>query len=361
MLRGGGILVAVAIAVAAFAACGSGDKAAPAASVPSEPPKVTASDLGQLVISGIRGTRASSALKRRVRRGDVAGVIVMGDNIKSVAQIRALTRSLRSAADAGRQLPPLVLVDQEGGTVKRFASAAPNRSAQSMSRLSLTNIERAGRATARDLADRGVNVDLAPVADVVTNRGNFLGTRAFSGTASQVGDRACAFAAGLTGLGVGATLKHFPGLGAAGDINTDDGSVRINAPKEQLSAGWTAYRSCGAAPLTLAMIASASYPRAYGSRQAVVNPAVYKDLRGLIGASGVIVTDALNAVAVKNIRSIDVRAIDAGADLLLHMDESSAAKATGRLRAAMRSGSLEERELSAKVARVKALRESLGD
>lgn len=348
--------MAVAIAVAAFAACGSGDKAAPAASVPSEPPKVTASDLGQLVISGIRGTRASSALKRRIRRGDVAGVIVMGNNIKSVSQVQSLTRSLRSAAQAGGQLPPLVLVDQEGGTVKRFASAAPSRSARSMSRLSLANIERAGRVTANDLEDRGVNVDLAPVADVVTKRGNFLGTRAFAGSAAQVGERACAFAAGLTGAGVGATLKHFPGLGAAGDVNTDDGSVRIDATKSQLSAGWTAYETCGNAPRTLAMIASAAYPRAYGSRQAVVNPAVYSDLRGLIGTNGVIVTDALNAVAVKKIRSIDVRAVSAGADLLLHMDERSAARATSRLRAAFKSGRIAQAEAADSVQRVKVLR-----
>ena len=358
MLRGGSLLALALVALTALVACGSGDKANPAAAPPATaPPAVSSADLGSLVISGIKGTRASTALKRRIRRGDVAGVIVMGVNVKSLGQVRSLTRSLRAAARAGGQLPPLVMVDQEGGIVKRFATAAPNRSARSMSRLSLKNIERIGAATASDLLDRGVNVDLAPVADVVTKRRNFLGTRAFGGSPAEVAERACAFSAGLTGAGVASSLKHFPGLGAAADVNTDDGGVRIAASREQLTAGWGAYERCGDAPLTTIMVSSAVYPRAYGSRQALINPAVYRDLRAMTDA--VVVTDALNAVAVKRIRSLDMRAIAAGADLLLHLDERSAARATTRLRAALRAGRLKQSDVADSVQRVRALRAEL--
>lgn len=355
MLRGS-LLVLALVALTALVACGSGETAKSAA--PAPPPAVTRADLGELVISGIKGTRASSALKRRIRRGDVAGVIVMGDNVKSVGQMRSLTRSLRAAARAGGQLPPLVMVDQEGGTVKRFASAAPKRSARSMSSLDLLAIEKIGEATSRDLRDRGVNIDLAPVADVVTQRGNFLGTRAFRGSAAQVADRSCAFANGLTATGVGATLKHFPGLGAAGAVNTDDGSVRINATRAQIARGWTAYRQCGNDPLTSVMVSSASYPRAFGSRQAVVNPRVYDELRGSVGFKGVVMTDALNAVAVKNIRRVDTRAVAAGADLLLHLDERSAARATKNLRAAFAAGTLKQSDVADSVERVRTLRKT---
>ncbi len=311
------------------------------------------------MISGIRGTKASAALKRRVRRGDVAGVIVMGANIKSVKQVRSLTHSLRKAAKAGGQLSPIVMVDQEGGSVKRFASAAPNRSANSMSRLSESAISRIGRSTARDLRRRGVNVDLAPVADVKTRSGNFLGTRAFGSRPNEVASDACAFAAGLTSGGIGATLKHFPGLGAAGDVNTDDGSVTINASRAVIEASWAPYTRCASAPQTLVMVSSAKYPKVYGSRQAVVNPAMYNDLRRKVGFDGVVVTDALNAVAVKKIRALPTRAVAAGADLLLYLDERSAARATGSLRRALVAGTLTQDQVADSVQRVKQLRAEL--
>lgn len=351
------LIAAVIAVVAAGVAIVPGDSAEKAAPVP---PSVGVADLGELVISGVDGTKASGALKRRVRRGDVAGVILMGENIRSVAQVRALTRSLRSAARAGGQLEPLVLVDQEGGTVKRFATAAPDRSARQMGRMSAASVERIGARTARDLSARGVNVDLAPVADVVTRRGNFLGSRAFGTDAARVAVSACAFADGLTGAGTGASLKHFPGLGAAGPVNTDDGSVRITASSSVIEAGWAAYRRCASKPLTTVMVSSASYPRVYGSRQALVNPGVYSDLRRKVGFDGVVMTDALNAAAVKRISSVDVRSVAAGADLLLHLDESAASRATRRLRSAFRSGSLKQSDVADSVERVRKLRSELG-
>lgn len=356
MGRGVVLIAALVAVVAAGVVVGSDRSVEPAASVP---PSVGVADLGSLVISGVDGTTASSALKRRVRRGDVAGVILMGENIRSVGQVRALTRSLRAAARAGGQLEPLVLVDQEGGTVKRFASAAPNRSARQMGRMSASAVRRIGSETARDLAARGVNVDLAPVADVVSRRGNFLGTRAFGTSPSVVATSACAFADGLTGEGVGASLKHFPGLGAGGPVNTDDGRVRITASRSVIESGWSAYRRCGSKPLTTVMVSSASYPAVYGSRQALVNPAVYKDLREKLAFDGVVMTDALNAAAVRLIRSVDVRSVEAGADLLLHLEEGAAARATRRLRSAFRSGSLKQADVADSVERVRKLRKAL--
>lgn len=228
-----------------------------------------------------------------------------------------------------------------------------------MGRMSVAAVRRIGGETARDLSARGVNVDLAPVADVVSRRGNFLGSRAFGTAPSVVANGACAFADGLTGEGVGASLKHFPGLGAAGPVNTDDGRVKITASRSVIEAGWAAYRRCASKPLTTVMVSSASYPRVYGSRQALVNPAVYNDLRQQVGFDGVVMTDALNAAAVRRIRSVDVRSVAAGADLLLHLDEGSAARAARRLRTAFRNGALKQVDVADSVERVRKLRRAL--
>jgi beta-N-acetylhexosaminidase len=204
-----------------------------------------------------------------------------------------------------------------------------------------------------------VNVDLAPVADVVTTRGNFLGTRAFGTQPDAVAESACSFAMGLAASGVGATLKHFPGLGAAGDVNTDDGSVSIDVSRATLEAGWEPYRQCADFENTLVIVSSAIYPRVYGRRQAVVNPAMYSDLRKKIGFDGVVVTDALNAAAVKSIRSLPTRAVSAGADLLLYLDERSAARATIALRRGFADGTLSKSRLADGVRRVRLLRSGL--
>ncbi|MBJ7472218.1 MAG: hypothetical protein JHD16_13010, partial [Solirubrobacteraceae bacterium] len=153
-------------------------------------------DPGELVVSGVEGRVASASLLRRAREGEIAGVILMGRSIASTAQVRRLTGSLQAAARDGGQLPLLVMVDQEGGTVKRFASARPSRSARAMAGLGVAGVRAEGRGTGQDLLARGVNVDLAPVADVPTSASNFLGTRTFGTTPSAVARNACAFAAG---------------------------------------------------------------------------------------------------------------------------------------------------------------------
>jgi beta-N-acetylhexosaminidase len=276
--------------------------------------------------------------------------------VRSLGQVRTAVARLQRAAKDGGHPPLLVAVDQEGGTVKRLTSLPPSTSPAVMARRGTARRE--GARTAAGLRDVGVNLDLAPVADVPRSAGSFLGTRAFGRTAGAVADAACAFSAGLRRGGVLPTLKHFPGLGAAG-ANTDFADVTIRAPAAQIRAGYEPYRRC--ANDGLVMIANARYPRLTGSQPAVLARATYARELRRVGFTGVTISDDLQADGVDPIADLAVKASAAGLDIALYAKtELAAARAFTQIQRALRDGRLTEEQVRASAARVAALKEDLG-
>jgi beta-N-acetylhexosaminidase len=319
------------------------------------PPPRRPSTIGDLIVSGIDGTSASARLLAEVREGAVGGVILMGANIASIAQVRTLTASLQAAAAAGHRPPLLVMVDQEGGTVRRFGSAHPARSARSLAALPVAAVWSAGRAAGEDLLSRGVNVDLAPVVDVAHSERNFLGTRAFAGDPGTVARYGCAFAHGIRAAGALPTFKHFPGLGWAGATTTDAAPVTIGAAVSALQDDWAPYARCAADGPGLTMVSNAVYPALTGSRPAVIAAATYAAIRGL-RFSGAIITDSLDAGSLRGIDHLASKAVRAGADLLLYTSEAAARRAVAELRADVRAGGLSRATVRDRAQRVRALR-----
>ena len=116
-----------------------------------------------MVMAGMSGTTPSSELLARVRAGEVGGVILFGSNIASHAQVRDAVQTLQAEAARGGNPPLLISADQEGGSIRRFADAPP------VSPRSISTADEAttqGRATGNFLHGEGVNVNLAPIADV---------------------------------------------------------------------------------------------------------------------------------------------------------------------------------------------------
>ena len=294
--------------------------------------------VGQKVVTAFSGTTPSPALLKRLRSGHLGGVILFAANIASPQQLRALTRSVRGAAAAGGNPPPLIAVDQEGGLVKRLPWAPPSTAAAAMA-----SPHAEGVATGRALRQAGITVNLAPVADVERSP-NFLGSRSFGATEAEVATEACAFARGLQEAGVTPTLKHFPGLGDATG-NTDLERVTIRSPLRLAP-----YRRC--AHRGLVMLSSATYPR-LGSRPAVFEPRAY----ALLSERAVTISDDLTARAMAGRADVAVRAARAGLDLLLYGgSEQTSAGAYRRLLRAVRDGRLGEARVRASAARIIALK-----
>jgi len=314
--------------------------------------------VGARLVVGMEGTMPSLSLLERIRRGRIAGVILMGHNVRSAPQVRALTAALRAAArSAGRRI--LIVTDQEGGEVRRFRWAPPAAPASELGRLGEAALRRRGRETGTALDRLGVDVDLAPVADVPLDARSFVAIqkRGFSNVASRVAKAVTSFSAGLLDAGVAPTLKHFPGLGRA-RRTTDRVAVKLTADRATLAPALVPYRraiAAGVAPLV--MLSNASYT-AYGGEPAAWSPEVIGVLRGL-RFRGVTITDALEPLAATrgvSLEETSVRAAAAGVDLLLFVgSERSSARAYDALLAAGRSGRLSVEALERSATRIDQL------
>jgi beta-N-acetylhexosaminidase len=345
--------VAAACSVIALGGCGGSTPSSTEAAKPVDRAAL-AQRSGQMVISSVDGASAGRRLLARVRAGSIGGVILFGPNIRSVGQVRAMVDRLQRAASAGGRPPLLVLVDQEGGQVRRFGSLPPTTSPALMG----TAARAQGRATAAGLRRAGVNVDLAPVADVPSVPGNFLGDRAFGTSVGAVRTRACAFASGLAAGGVAPTLKHFPGLGAAPG-NTDFASATVRLSRGALRRAYAPYRACGNKGLV--MVSSAAYTALPSRLPAVLEPATYRrELREIAGFRGPAISDDLVAAALRPYPDAGVRAAAAGLDLLLYGGtERTAAHASAQLSRAVRSGRVPASRVTEALRRIAALRSSL--
>jgi beta-N-acetylhexosaminidase len=311
--------------------------------------------VGEKLIVRISGTSPSPALLRRVRKGEVGGVILFPDNVGSRAALSSLTGRLRQAATAGGSRGFVIAVDQEGGPVKRLRAGPPNRSPAQIATADSALAE--GSATGSYLAGLGINVNLAPVLDVRVP-GSFIASRAFASTPAKVAELGSAFASGLQQSGVAGTAKHFPGLGHA-VVNTDTGPSTVGASRAVLDGDLVPFKRAVDANIGLVMMSNATYP-AYGQDPAVLSPAVVQgQLRQRLGFGGVIVSDDLEAGAIRAVMppsGASVAAAKAGVDmLLLARSPGSYDVAFPALLAAARDGRLDRAALEQSYQRIQQL------
>ncbi len=162
------------------------------------------------VLPGFAGPEAPDWVRRRLAEG-LGGVVLFGWNVESSEQLRSLTAALRAEGEV------LVGIDEEGGDVTRLevatgSSYPGNAALGAVDDVELT--ERVAASIGADLADVGVNLNLAPVADVNTNPLNpVIGIRSFGADGELVARHVAASVRGLQSAGVAACAKHFPGHG----------------------------------------------------------------------------------------------------------------------------------------------------
>jgi beta-N-acetylhexosaminidase len=314
--------------------------------------------VGQLIVVGFEGTSVPSTLVPTLNRGGVSGVILFGHNVSSRSQLRSLTGGLQRAG--GGDL--LVSVDQEGGEVRRLPWASPRRSEPSQRTEELARSEAVQGA--RDLRSVGINLNFAPVADVASAPGSIMRKRAFPGGAASVADLTRASIGGWAGSGVAATVKHFPGLGAA-HMNTDAAAVTIGRSRSALEQiDLVPFRAAIDAGAPLVMASHALYPALDGRRIASQSKTILTDLlRRQLGFQGVVITDSLAARAVlsrSSIESAAVRSIAAGADMALLTTFRSYQRLYDRLLHAARTSASFRKRVEQSAARVQALKRRLG-
>jgi len=340
----------------------SGTGAAPAASTPP-PPSRSASPASTGCT--VAGRLATWSLKRRaaqlvvvpVQENDVlaaktmvargaGGIILFGSDAPPAlpADLAALQRS------APRGLPALVMTDEEGGGVQRLANLAGNLPWPRTMAATLTVAQTRALAerVARGLRAAGVTMDLAPVLDLSDGPGPDAahpdGARSFSINPPVATAYGLAFAQGMLQGGVIPVVKHFPGLGQA-SYNSDFGPSSVPSLPVLKAAALRPFDTAITAGVPAVMVGNVSVPGLTGGLPASLSTAAITGLlRDQLGFRGLVLTDSLSALAVKDagygVPRAAARAIGAGADMVMFDSSDPGATADAiiaRIAAAVRS------------------------
>lgn len=327
-----------------------------------------AEKIGQLVMFTVDGTSLSERERDAIKRLHLGAVILFRDNYANRTQLDRLTAQIQRAARNGNSLGigALISVDQEGGVVKRFPDMPPRYSAPQMRDIGKATVAfDQGLATGQALIRVGVNIDLAPVADLDLPPEHIMRERAFGAEPDPTARLVRAFARGLQSAGVGATLKHFPGLGGA-TINSDFGKAYVRRSRWRLRhIDAVPFRRAIEDGAKLVMLSHGIYTRDGGPRPASLNFKIATErLRDGFAFDGVAISDALEPIAwwfKGQTAKACPATIKAGVDIALITGNVDAAGACVRaIRDAIVSGTISRARLDRAVERVLALKEWLG-
>ncbi len=270
-----------------------------------------------VLIPPFPGTTPPPWILAALGRG-LAGVTLFGPNM--TGDIASLTAALRSATGTD----PVIAVDEEGGDVTRmaYAQGSPypgNAALGAVDDVALTRDVYA--AIGADLIRLGINVDLAPCADVLAADGTLvIGTRSFGTDPALVARHVAAAVSGLQGAGVAACAKHFPGHGSTAADSHWTLATISGTLQEIRARDLPPFQAAVAAGTWTLMPGHLRVPELTGDLPATLSPAAITGLlRGELGYAGVVICDALEmkaASAVYGIPEAAVLAILAGVDLL---------------------------------------------
>ncbi len=314
--------------------------------------------VGELLVMSFDGATAPGYVLRRLRSGQGTGVILFAKNAPDATSLRSLTARLQRAARGAA----LVATDQEGGDIRTLPFSPPEPSQARLGTIEAATA--AGRDAARGLRAGGVNVNLAPVGDVADSLRSVVAGRAFPGGGRQVAELTAASTRAHGRERVGATAKHFPGLGRA-TANTDDTSVTVPAPRAEIEGtDLLPFTAAIRANTPLVMSSHALYPALDRRRIASQSPAILRDLlRGRLDFKGAVVTDSIEAQAVLDRSDVGVaaeRSVEAGNDLVLMTGSGSFNQVQPRLLARARRDPRFRARVTEAAGRVLALKRRLG-
>lgn len=273
---------------------------------------------------------AGEGTQKAIEEYPVGGLIYFSQNLQDPDQVRKMTENTQKYSMERIGLPMLLSVDEEGGTVTRFGKSGAfdyDPSSVDMKEIGMSgDTQQAydlGKRLGIFLTDLGINMDNAPVADVLTNPENtVVSERSFGTDSKTVSEMVLAELQGLEDQGVTGVLKHFPGHGATA-ADTHEGYAYTDATLEEMKENELVPFIDGIeAGAEVIMVGHISCPEVTGDNEpASLSEKMVTDvLREDLGFDGVVITDALNMGAVAEkypSAEVAVRALKAGVDILL--------------------------------------------
>lgn len=303
-------------------------------------------------------TKITSHMKKTLKKYPVGGVVLFSKNMKDAKQTKQLISDLQEAS----YVPLFVAVDEEGGSVSRAASNPKMNVTKYPSAKIIgetyeeDNIEAMGRNQSKELKALGFNMNLAPVADVLTNENNTeVGDRSFGKNAKKVSNIVSILVKNMQKQQISAVLKHFPGSGDTwgdthlGSMETKQNIQRLRKTEFQpFEAGIKAkVDAIMVSHLMLSSVTDEKEPSSLSTR--VISDILREELE----YDGMIMTDAMNMKSItENYSAGDaaVKAIQAGNDIIVMPQDLG--EAYEAVKGALKKGTLKESRIDESVERI---------
>ena len=275
--------------------------------------------IGQMLLVRMDDTRVDSIINDY----HVAGFVMFSRDFKnkSKEEIKAEIDKYQSMS----KIPMLFTVDEEGGTVVRISSNKSLRSESFKSPQDIYNesgmdgIISDTKEKSELLSSLGINVNLAPVADVSTNTNDFIYDRSFGKDATETSKYVETVVSTYNEAGLGSCLKHFPGYG--NNVDTHTGVAVDNRAYSVFEESDFLPFKAGIESGVPSILVSHNIVKSMDSVPSSLSAKVHEILRNNLGFTGVIITDDLEMDAIsKYIENANVAAVKAGNDLLITTD-----------------------------------------
>lgn len=266
--------------------------------------------------------RAGDGTREALTRYAVGGIIYDKKNIQNAEQFREML----SNTELYSKYPLFLGIEEEGGDVSPLAAAGLIDRQASAADIGEGGdpgaAYQAGSGLGAALASYGINVDFAPVADLVSVEKSVMAGRAYGSDPGAVAACVNNMVNGLQEQGVTACVKHFP-CGGSVTADTHDGLAATERSAEEVRGQeLEVYRSSMDSGIRMVMVGHTAVPSLTGDNTpASLSGIIVTDLlRNEMGYKGVIITDAMNMKAISEYYGSGqaaVLALKAGCDMIL--------------------------------------------
>ncbi len=309
--------------------------------------------------------QAGETTKTALENYPVGGFIYFSQNIESREQLTEMIANVQSYS----KIPLFISVDEEGGRVARLGDAGIGVTTHPpMAEIGASGDPRrageVGETLGRDLKELGFNMDFAPVADVITVENNEdIGDRSFGSDPELVADMVAAEVEGMQSQNISATLKHFPSNGSTESNTHNETGVCTRTLEEMRSCEFIPFKAGIEAGADVVMVAHMAAVNVTGDETpSTLSKTIVTDLlRGELGFSKVVISDALNMGAITSVYEPEeaaVAAVEAGVDLLLMSPDAVGSAET--IIAKVESGEISEDRIDESVRRILSLKQERG-
>jgi len=272
--------------------------------------------IGQLLLFGFSGTSLNTDIQNLIEMKYIGGVLLLGKNIQNMQQLKKLNNDLQSIS----QLPLFIAVDQEGGSVARIQESSKTnisqRYLQGEKQICDISVQRA-----KMLKELGINMNLAPVAEYITNNSSFMYERTFSGSRQEVAQKVYSAVKGYVDSKMISTVKHFPGHDNQSK-DTHSTIAQVNISPQQ----WDEYIYTFKYPIDkgivdVIMVGHIKFPMIDDKPATVSKIIINEKLKKEIGYEGVVMTDDMQMSSIWKYAqycNTAKEALLAGNDILLY-------------------------------------------